>query len=444
MLHLFFRLLSVLQDKDVNSSITRSPIYLVTTITTLFSLILLSACGESPPEPAEIAIEHAKQHLNPKYVCPMHPKIVRDAPSSCPICGMDLVAQKVKRSKENSIEVELSADVIQKLGVKTATVEKGRLWKYIRTVGYVTYDENRVKTIEAPADGWVENLGVRRAGLPVKKGQLLMELYAPEFIKVQKEFIASQKKDKSGTLRKYGQRQESVDSRDRMREMDIADSLANEIARTGKPRHRIPIYTKQHGNVIRHLVKKHQYVYEDDPMFVIADLSSVWIEANVYEHQIDWIERKQTANVSVQALPGKKWTGLITYIFPELDAKTRSLRVRIRVPNYDSELKPNMFAQVEILGGAKTNVIKVPREAVIVTGERESVILAKAGGKFQPVDVVSGMHSQGDVEILSGLEEGDEVVVSGQFLIDSEANLQASFERMISTSTSKSNSGAEE
>ncbi len=425
-MQLFYSMRPMLQNKDViNARFFISRLLLSLTIA-----LFVVACDESTTEPTETAVEHAKQHLNLKYVCPMHPKIVRDAPSSCPICGMDLVAQKVKRSKENSIEVELSADVIQKLGVKTAAVEKGRLWKYIRTVGYVTYDENRVKTIEAPADGWVENLGVRRAGLPVKKGQLLMELYAPEFLKVQKEFIASQKKDQSGTLKKYGQRQESVDSRDRLREMDIADSLANEIARTGKPRHRIPIYTKQHGNVIRHLVKKHQYVYEDDPMFVIADLSSVWIEANVYEHQIDWIERKQTANVTVQALPGKKWTGLITYIFPELDAKTRSLRVRIRVPNYDSELKPNMFAQVEILGGAKTNVVKVPRQAVIVTGERESVILAKADGKFQPVDVISGMHSQGEVEILSGLEEGDEVVISGQFLIDSEANLQASFERM--------------
>jgi len=443
-MQLFYSMREMLQNKDVfNANFIFSRLLFSLTIA-----LLLTACGQSAPEPTKTAVEHAKKHLNPKYVCPMHPKIIRDAPSSCPICGMDLVAQKIKRSKDNSIEVELSADVIQKLGVKTATVEKGRLWKYIRTVGYVTYDENRVKTIEAPADGWVENLGVRRAGLPVEKGQLLLELYAPEFLEVQKEFIASQKKDQSGTLKKYGQRQESIESRDRMREMDIADSLANEIARTGKPRHRIPVYTKQHGNVIRHLVKKHQYVYEDDPMFVIADLSSVWIEANIYEHQIDWIERKQTANVTVQALPGKKWTGLITYIFPELDAKTRSLRVRIRVPNYDSELRPNMFAQVEILGGAKTNVVKVPRQAVIVTGERESVILAKAGGKFQPVDVVTGMHSQGEVEILSGLEEGDEVVISGQFLIDSEANLQASFERMTNTSTStstrKSNSGAEE
>ena len=431
-MQLFSSMTSLLRNMDVNGFKS----YSVFKLFVIFASCILSACSDSPQQLSKstdkTAVEHAIEHVNPKYVCPMHPKIVRDTEASCPICGMDLVAQKQKRNKENSISVTLTADVIQKLGVKTETVEKGRLWKYIKTVGYITYDERRVKTIEAPADGWVENLAVRRAGLQVKKGQLLMELYAPEFLKVQKEFIEAQKKDKSGTLKKYGQRQESVDSRDELRYMGISDSLANEIARTGRVHHRIPIYTKQHGSVIRHEVHKHQYVWEGDPMFTIADLSSVWIEANIYEHQLDWITRKQTAEVTVQALPGKKWRGLVTYIYPELDPQTRSLKVRIRVSNFDSQLKPNMFARVEIFGGKKPDVLKVSRQAVIVTGERESVILGKGNGQFQPVDVVTGMRSRGQVEILSGLAEGDNVVVSGQFLIDSEANLQSSFNRMSS------------
>lgn len=431
-MQMFYSMTSLLQNMDVNGFKSLSDFKRIVIIASC----LLPACSDSSLElsnPAnKTAVEHAVAHVNPKYVCPMHPDIVRESEASCPICGMDLVAQKQKRNKEQSVSVNLTADVIQKLGVKTEMVKKGRLWKYIKTVGYVTYDEQRVKTIEAPADGWVENLGVRRAGLQVKKGQLLMELYAPEFLKVQKEFIAAQKKDKSGTLKKYGQRQESVGSRDELRYMGISDSLANEIARTGKARHRIPIYTKQHGNIIRHQVHKHQYVWEGEPMFTIADLSSVWIEANVYEHQLDWVARKQSAEVTVQALPGKKWQGLVTYIYPELDPQTRSLKVRIRVSNYDSQLKPNMFAKVEILGGEKAKVLKVSRQAVIVTGERESVILDKGNGQFQPVDVVTGMRSRGQVEILSGLAEGDTVVVSGQFLIDSEANLQSSFNRLNS------------
>jgi len=428
-MHLFFSLITALQNKDVSVNTHRFS----TTILSILLIISVTACSDgnesAAPENSQNAVEHAKKHIKSRYVCPMHPKIIRENKASCPICGMDLVAQKIK-TKAQAVTVELTADVIQKLGVKTEAVEKGRLFKYIKTVGYVTYDEARVKTIEAPADGWVENLGVRRAGLPVRKGQLLMELYSPEFLKVQKEFIKAQKKDKSGILKKYGQREESADLRDELRYMGVADSLANEIARKGKTRHRIPIYTKQHGNIIRHEVHKHQYVLEGDPMFTVADLSSVWVEADVYEHQLDWIERKQSAEVTVQALPGKRWKGIITYIYPELDPHTRTLKIRIRVPNYDSELKPNMFAKVEIFGGAKQQVLKISRQALIVTGERESVIVDQGNGKFKPVDVVSGMKSKGMVEILSGLKEGDQVVVSGQFLIDSEANLQASFDRL--------------
>ena len=428
-MQLFFSLVSVLQNKDV--SVTHQ--HFITTILSILMIFFITSCSDglesAASEETQSAVEHAKEHINAKYVCPMHPKIVRNNKTSCPICGMDLVAQKIK-PKAQAVTVELTADVIQKLGVKTETVEKGRLFKYIKTVGYVTYDEARVKTIEAPADGWVENLGVRRAGLRVRKGQLLMELYSPDFLKVQKEFIKAQEKDKSGILKKYGQRQESAELRDELRYMGIADSLANEIARKGKTRHRIPIYTTQHGNIIRHEVKKHQYVLEGEPMFTVADLSSVWVEADVYEHQLDWVERKQSAEVTVQALPGKRWKGIITYIYPELDPLTRTLKIRIRVPNYDSELKPNMFAKVEIFGGAKQQVLKISRQALIVTGERESVIVDQGNGKFKPVDVVSGMKSKGMVEILSGLKEGDQVVVSGQFLIDSEANLQASFNRL--------------
>lgn len=399
-------------------------------------LLLITGCSDQPGNqslqgPAEeTAIEHAKKHFDKNYVCPMHPDIVRDSEGSCPICGMDLVEKQKPRRKESSSVVELDSRVVQKLGIKTESVQKSRLWKYIRTVGYVTYDDNRVTTIYAPADGWIENLAVRREGLAVEKGQLLLELYAPEFLSVQKDFIAQQKKDHSGTLKKYGQRQESVEARDQLRYMGISDSLANEIARSGKPRHRIPVYTHQFGNVISLDVRKHEYVFEAEPMMTIADLSSVWIEANVYEHQLEWVKRKQSVVVTVPALPGKKWRGIVSYIFPELDPTTRSLKVRLRVPNYDSQLKPNMYAQVEILGGAGDEVINVSRQSVIVTGERESVIIDTGDGKFQPVDVVTGMRSKGRVEIIKGLDVGDKVVTSGQFLIDSEANLQASFERL--------------
>jgi Cu(I)/Ag(I) efflux system membrane fusion protein len=379
----------------------------------------------------DTAVEHAKKHLDTRYVCPMHPRIIKDKQGeTCPICGMALVEKKIDPSEGGYPTVKLTPDVVQKMGVRTSKVELGRLWKFIKTVGYVSYNERRLKHISVGTAGWVENLSVRRVGLPVKKGQLLLELYSPEFLEVQKKFIEGQQKDKSGILKKYGERKESVGPRDHLRYMHVPESMMNEIARKQKPKHRLPIYSPMHGTIVRHNIHKHMYVYNDFPMFTIADLSTVWVEANVYEHQLEWVRRGLTAEIEVKALPGKRFDAQITYIYPELDAKTRTLRIRLLVPNPDQLLKPNMFAEVRIFGGPKQNILTLPREALIVTGERESVVLDLGEGKYQPVDVVTGMRSQGQVEILSGVQEGDSVVVSGQFLIDSEANLQASFSRM--------------
>jgi len=397
-------------------------------------LLMFSACSEpiSSTENAsnETATEHAKKHLDPLYVCPMHPKIMRNSEGTCPICGMALVEQEIKSANGEHPEIEISPGVMHNMSIKTAPVERGQLWKYIKTVGYVSYNQRRLKTVSSKTYGWVENLSVRTEGQTVKRGQLLLELYSPEFLDVQKDFIAAQKKDKSGILKKYGKREESVPSRDYLRYLDVPDSAMNEIARSGKPKYRIPIYAPQYGTVIRNNLHKHMYVEPGLAMFVIADLSTVWVEADVFEHQLDWIELGLKTKITVQALPGRSWEGQLTYIYPELDPRTRTLKVRLLVPNPSSELKPNMFAKVDIYGGPKKEVLKIPRQALIMTGERESVVLALGEGKFKPVDVKTGMRSGDEVEILEGLKEDDRIVTSGQFLIDSEANLQASFMRL--------------
>jgi Cu(I)/Ag(I) efflux system membrane fusion protein len=399
----------------------------------VFSLSACSNEAEDITTEKETAVEHARKHIDTRYVCPMHPKIIKDKPGkSCPICGMDLVEKKIDLSAQAHPVVELTTDIVQKLGVRTTEVEKGQLWKLIKTVGYVGFNEDRLKTITTKTDGWIENLAVRVKGLYVKKGQLLFELYSPEFLRIQQEFIATQKKDESGINRRYSSRQESIPSRDHLRYMEIPQSTINQIARKGKPQHRIRYFAPMQGTVIKHNIHKKQFISEGEELLTIADFSTVWVEANVYEHQLDWLRLGLTADVEVKALPGKKYQGEVNFINPVLDAKTRSLKVRLRVPNTDGRLKPNMFAYVKIYGGPKNDVVKIPREALIVTGERESVILDLGEGRYQPVDVVTGMHSNGAVEILSGLEKGEKIVTSGQFLIDSEANLQASFNRLVS------------
>lgn len=391
----------------------------------LTGLFLTGCDSRAVPEAAVASPTPSTQET---YVCPMHPNILRHEPGHCPVCGMDLVPKTEKAETENPV-VELSAAVVQKLGVRTAEVKRGRLWRFIRTVGEVDYDHDRVSILRTRTFGWVENLSIRRAGLEVKKGQLLLELYAPEFLVAQRQFIAAQRKDQSGILRPYGQRQESVAVRDFLRYLGISESLMNEIARTGKPRFRIPVFAPQYGVVIRHQVHKRMYVPAGFPMMTIADVNSMWVHAHVYEHQLRWVRRGQLVEVTSPALPGETFTGQINYVEPELDPETRTLRVRILVPNPDRLLQPNMFAEVKIFGGPKNDVLKIPRQALIVTGEREVVILALGNGRFRAVNVVSGMRSGDEVEILSGLEPGQKVVVSGQFLLDSEANLQASLQR---------------
>jgi len=403
------------------------------TVTGLLTCLLLAGCGEQAPAPSEplaaavddTAMEHAAKHLDPKYVCPMHPQIVRDEPGSCPICGMALVEKLMDPMTGKHPDVGLSGAVIQSMGVRTAKAELGTLWKDARAVGRVDYDETRIAHVHPRAEGWIEGLSLRAEGEPVEKGQELAQLYAPKILSAQVDFLLSLEPRHRGVAGVTGDK-----ARNLLRLLDVPDAVIREIERTHETRNRVPVLAPIDGVVTRMTAREGMYVRKSSEMFTIADLSRVWVLVDVFEHQIDWIEPGLTAEIRATAHPGKTWEGVVDYLYPELDPKTRTLRVRLVFPNTDLALKPNMFTDVVIYGGPKKGVLKIPREALIVTGERSSVVRALGDGRFQPVDVVSGMQRGNEVEILSGLAEGDEIVVSGQFLIDSESSLQASFMRM--------------
>jgi Cu(I)/Ag(I) efflux system membrane fusion protein len=392
--------------------------------------------SESLAEAADdTALEHAAKHMDPKYVCPMHPNIVKDEPGSCPICGMDLVEKMMDPMTGKRPEVALTPAVIQTLGVRTAKAERGTLWKYIKTVGRIEYDETRLAHVHPRADGWIESLDLRAEGEPVQAGQRLAELYAPDILSAQVDFLLAQ--ERSGTQRRVSEDK----ARNILRLLDVPDDIIREIERSGEPRNRIPVRAPIDGIVTQMTARDGMYVTETSEMFTIADLSQVWVMVDIYEHQIDWLREGLSAEMTVPARPGRTWEGKVDYLYPELDPDTRTLKVRLVFDNPDLALKPNMFADVVIYGGPKRDVLKVPTQALIVTGERESVVLALGDGRFQPVDVVTGMQRAGEAEILSGLEPGDEVVTSGQFLIDSESNLQASFMRMAEPETEPEGEG---
>ncbi|MBF0256269.1 MAG: efflux RND transporter periplasmic adaptor subunit [Gammaproteobacteria bacterium] len=394
--------------------------------------LLLVACGDGGPAPSESKLsaaldsteEHARKHLDPKYVCPMHPQIVRDAPGNCPICGMDLVAKQPDQEQQQDKypAVTIGSAVAQNMGLRTAEVQRDRLWKRIEAVGRVEYDQGRISHLHPRVSGWLERLHLRSEGDPVEKGQLLAELYSPEILSAEVDFrVALGPNIPAERLEK---------ARNRLRLLGVDEASITAMGQDTNRLNRVPIHAPQAGVVASLGVREGMYVQPAMEMISLVDLSSVWVLVDIFEHQIDWLKSDLSAEMRVPAYPGRTWQGQVDYLYPELDPKTRSLRVRLRFDNPEGLLKANMFAEVVIYGGPKHEVLVVPAEAIISTGQRTSVVKQLEDGRFQPVDVVTGMTSKGQVEILQGLSEGDRVVTSGQFLIDSESNLQASFSRL--------------
>lgn len=399
-------------------------------------LFALAGC-ESNPEPSEsldqatddTAVEHALKHADPNYVCPMHPQIVRNEPGNCPICGMDLVLQKPASGEGPMPEVSIDARTVQNMGVRTAEVSRETLWKYIETVGYVGYDEDAVVHMHPRADGWVEKLRVAAIGDRVEKGQVLMDLYAPEIVQAQEELLIALRSRQNSVTAGRGDSL-VASARERLRLLSIPEPVIDRLVRSARVQRTVPIVAERSGIVTEVGLKEGMYVTPALRLYTIADLSSVWVQVDVFEHQLEWVKSGFPAEISVAALPGRTWEGEVDYVYPTLDPMTRTLKVRLRFENPEGVLKPNMLANVVIYGGPKRDVVAIPREAVIPTAEGARVVKVVGEGIFQPAEVSLGMQSGEQVEVLSGLEPGDRIVVSGQFLIDSESNLQASFRRM--------------
>ena len=399
------------------------------------ALLLLTAC-DRPAEPTETLaeaaddtpLEHAVKHLDPKYVCPMHPQIVRDEEGSCPICGMDLVVKMIDPDQGKRPGVKVSSAVVQSMGIRTAEVQRDTLWKYIRTVGRVEFDETRLAHVHPRAAGWMETLALRAEGDPVERGQLLGELYSPDILAAQVDFLIALDRIGDRADSRAGDRIEKA--RNRLRLLGVPEDTITRIQKRRKTQNRTPVRAPMAGVVSRLGAREGMYVTPELEVFTIADLSGMWVMVDVFEHQIDWLAEGLSAEISVPAYPGRTWEGRVEYIYPELDAASRTLRVRLAFDNPEGLLKSKMFADVVIYGGPRHDALVIPREALIETGERSSVVTVAGEGHFQPVDVVVGMRRGDRVEILSGLKEGDRVVTSGQFLIDSESSLQASFNRL--------------
>ena len=366
----------------------------------------------------------------------MHPEIVREQAGSCPICGMDLVAKTLAEPTDNRPVVTLSTAVVQNLGLRTARIERGTLWKHIKTQGKVAYDDDRIIQVHPRTAGWIENLYVRTDGVRVKRKDDLADYFSPDVLWAQQDYIATLE---DAELDSFGGADETQDPSTTFRQRAGVDLLRYfrvpsmdimGIEQSMTPRSIVPIKAPQGGVITEHRVREGMFVTPGYAMFTIVDLSEVWVMVDIFEHQIAWVRPGLSAQISTPAYPGRTWEGQVEFVYPEVHPQARTLRARLEFKNTDELLMPNMFVQAVIYGGPKRDVLIVPREALILTGERELVVKALGDNRFQPVEVQTGMWQGRSVEVLSGLDEGDEVVLSGQFLIDSESNLEASFRRM--------------
>ena len=353
------------------------------------------------------------------WVAPMDANYRRDKAGKSPM-GMELVPVYADESGDGS-SVTIAPEVVQNLGVRTAVAERTRLWRGIDTVGYVDFDESKVSHIHLRTKGWIEQLAVESEGERVTAGQRLFNLYSPDLVNAQEEFVQALNMGNKGLVRA---------SRSRLAALGIPASQIKQLEKDRKASQTIPVYAPQDGVVASLNVRDGMFVKPVTTIMSLADLSSVWLLAEVFERQADWVKVGQSAEVSLAFLPGRTWEGTVEYIYPSLDPKTRTLKARLRFANPDEALKPNMYANIKIFGGAKNDVVVIPLEALIRTGREERVIIARGEGRFEPRAVRAGIESGEWVEILEGVEPGDAIVVSGQFLIDSEASLKASMTRM--------------
>jgi Cu(I)/Ag(I) efflux system membrane fusion protein len=381
-----------------------------TLLVSLLSVLLLLPATSPAQQAGEILY----------WVAPMDPNYRRDKPGKSPM-GMDLIPVYADAAGGDGDQIRIAPEVVQNLGVRTAVAERTRLWRGIDTVGYVDYDESRVSHIHLRTEGWIEHLAVQSEGERVARGERLFNLYSPKLVNAQEEYLQALKLDNKG-LRQA--------SRDRLLALGVSGDHITQLQKTRRALQNIPVYAPQDGVVATLPVREGMFIKPVARVMSLADLSSVWLLAEVFERQADWIKVGQPADVSLPYQPGSKWEGRVEYIYPALDPKTRTLKVRLRFDNPEEILKPNMYANVMIYGGPKEDTLVIPIEALIRTGREERVVLALGDGQFASRRVSAGMESGGWIEILDGLAAGDAVVTSGQFLIDSEANLKASLQRM--------------
>lgn len=389
----------------------------------------------SPAGVAKVTGETGETGKKPRkllyYRNPMGLPDTSSVPKKDPM-GMDYVpvyAGEDDNEPASANQIRISVDKVQKLGVRSEAAQLRTLDKTVRAAGRIEPDERRIYAISPKFEGYVERLHVNVTGQPVGRGQPLFEVYSPELVSAQREYIIAAQgvealKDAGGQAQ-TGMKQLAESSLQRIRNWDMSEEQIQALAKSGKAKRTMTFRSPVAGIVTEKKALQGMRFMAGEALYQVADLSSVWVVADVFEQDIGLVKTGAKAKVLINAYPGKVFQGFVTYVYPTLKAETRTVPVRVELPNPGLLLKPAMFAQVELPVAGKNKVVTVPVSAVIDSGTRQIVLIQQGEGRFEPREVKLGARSDNDVEVISGVNNGERVVVAANFLIDAESNLKA-------------------
>lgn len=435
--------------------------------------LLLTGCGhgQAPAANAEMA--------KTLYTCGMHPQVIQDKPGNCPICGMKLTpirkqsgtsgttnapatntgGRKIKYYKSTmnpgemkpepgkdsmgmemvpvyadeaaaaqSQTIEIDSVTIQNMGIRKAAVTRGPLRRIIRTVGTIDYNETSQQDVSTKFKGWIEKLYVDATGQQVHRGDPLFEIYSPELYSAQREYLLARDQGTNST----GAIALRTSALTKLKFFDISDAQIADLDRTGQPSKTLRILAPMDGFVVEKMVVQGQMVEPGMKIYRLADLGLVWVQAQVYEQDLAYLKLGQEAIVTLSYLSDRAFRGRVTYIYPNVDEKTRTARVRMEFHNPGYFLKPGMFATVQISSELDPSVLLIPDMAILRSGEKYTVFVVLDGGKFEPRTLILGPQAENDMyQVVSGLKEGERIVTSGQFMLDSESQLREAIQKML-------------
>ena len=370
------------------------------------------------------------------YRNPMNPEITSPVATQDSM-GMDYIPVYADNNSDSAPAgtVRIDPETVQSIGVRTALAEQRSMSRSIQTIGRVDYDEKKLIELHPKTDGWIEELYIDTTGAPVKKNTMLLSFYSPQLVSTQQEYVLALKNFETLKESKFDDVRSGAEDLvettvERLRLLDVPEHQIANLTKTREVKKNLHIHSPANGIVTSIGARQGQYVTPQTKLYMIADLSKVWVYVDVYEDEIPWITIGDKATIKVKALPGQCFEGVLSYIYPYADSQTRTIKVRMVFDNPDLLLKPDMFANVMIEASELPDLTVVPSEAIIRSGTREQIFVQRAPGKFEPRNVTLGVTNEGWTEIKSGIEPGENVVISAQFLIDSESKLREAASKM--------------